>query len=265
MKIRLSVLDLHKILVHLGLSGGSEPVLAEGEVAIATSRQDRTGAARQNEPGVRGALRKSSIAGFLFSMVFFALVNKPAHAQTPTNEPTAPASVQVAVQLGDSLSTIAEAHATTYVRLYDANDKIVNPDIIYPGDNLRVPASDEQLPSRPLQAAPVAPAAPAPVSAAPAAVQPRRAVQPQAAPVTSSGSGVWDQIARCESGGNWSINTGNGFYGGLQFTLSSWRGVGGSGYPNQASREEQIARAEILRSKQGWGAWPACSAKLGLR
>jgi hypothetical protein len=79
----------------------------------------------------------------------------------------------------------------------------------------------------------------------------------------STGS-VWDRLAQCESGGNWAINTGNGFYGGLQFTLSSWRGVGGSGYPNMASREEQIARAEILQSRQGWGAWPACSAKLGL-
>jgi resuscitation-promoting factor RpfA len=75
----------------------------------------------------------------------------------------------------------------------------------------------------------------------------------------------WDAIAQCESGGNWSINTGNGFYGGLQFTQSSWRAAGGSGSPQNASREEQIRVAERLQQMQGWGAWPTCSAKLGLR
>ena len=76
---------------------------------------------------------------------------------------------------------------------------------------------------------------------------------------------VWDRLAQCESGGNWQINTGNGYYGGLQFSLSSWRGVGGSGYPHQNSREEQIKRGELLLARQGWGAWPACSLKLGYR
>jgi hypothetical protein len=80
----------------------------------------------------------------------------------------------------------------------------------------------------------------------------------------ASGS-VWDKIAACESGGNWSINTGNGFYGGLQFTLSTWRGYGGSGMPNQASRAAQIAVAKRIQAAQGWGAWPACTAKLGIR
>ena len=82
---------------------------------------------------------------------------------------------------------------------------------------------------------------------------------------TSSGSSVWDAIARCESGGNWSINTGNGYYGGIQFSLSSWRAVGGTGYPHQASRATQIAMGERLKAIQGWGAWPTCSRKLGLR
>jgi uncharacterized protein YabE (DUF348 family) len=81
----------------------------------------------------------------------------------------------------------------------------------------------------------------------------------------SSGNTVWDRIAECESGGNWSINTGNGYYGGLQFSLSSWRAVGGSGYPHEQSREQQISRAKRLRSRQGWGAWPSCASKLGLR
>jgi resuscitation-promoting factor RpfB len=81
---------------------------------------------------------------------------------------------------------------------------------------------------------------------------------------TPSGS-VWDKLAQCESGGNWSINTGNGYYGGLQFSLSTWRAYGGSGYPHKASREEQIRIAKKLQAAAGWGSWPACSSKLGLR
>jgi len=80
---------------------------------------------------------------------------------------------------------------------------------------------------------------------------------------TPSGS-VWDKLAECESGGNWSINTGNGYYGGLQFSLSTWRAYGGTGMPHEASREEQIAVAKLVQADQGWGAWPACTAKLGI-
>ena len=80
---------------------------------------------------------------------------------------------------------------------------------------------------------------------------------------TPSGS-VWDKLAECESGGNWSINTGNGYYGGLQFSLSTWRAYGGTGMPHEASREEQIAVAKRVQADQGWGAWPACTAKLGI-
>lgn len=76
---------------------------------------------------------------------------------------------------------------------------------------------------------------------------------------------IWVRLAQCESGGNWSINTGNGYYGGLQFALSSWRAVGGSGYPHQHGADEQMLRAEALLDVQGWGAWPACARKLGLR
>jgi hypothetical protein len=73
----------------------------------------------------------------------------------------------------------------------------------------------------------------------------------------------WDALAQCESGGNWQINTGNGYYGGLQFSLSSWQGVGGTGYPHEHSRETQIAMGQRLYASSGWGAWPACSAQLG--
>ncbi|MCF4006720.1 DUF3235 domain-containing protein [Corynebacterium uropygiale] len=77
----------------------------------------------------------------------------------------------------------------------------------------------------------------------------------------------WDRLAQCEAGGNWSINTGNGFSGGLQFTQQTWTGHGGAEFAPtaaQASREQQIVVAERVLASQGWGAWPACSASLGL-
>ena len=81
----------------------------------------------------------------------------------------------------------------------------------------------------------------------------------------AEGGTVWDKLAQCESSGNWAINTGNGFSGGLQFTPSTWRAFGGEGRAHDASRIEQIIVAERVLAKQGWGAWPACSRKLGLR
>jgi len=87
----------------------------------------------------------------------------------------------------------------------------------------------------------------------------------QPAPDFSGGGTVWDALAQCESGGNWAINTGNGYYGGLQFSLSTWQAYGGSGYPHQNSREEQIRIAEKVRAATGgYGSWPACSQALGL-
>lgn len=76
---------------------------------------------------------------------------------------------------------------------------------------------------------------------------------------------AWDKLAQCESGGNWSINSGNGYYGGIQFNASTWHAFGGEGLPHQASRSEQIAVAERTLAAQGWNAWPACSRKMGLR
>ena len=88
-----------------------------------------------------------------------------------------------------------------------------------------------------------------------------------AAPAVAGGS-VWDALAQCESGGNWSINTGNGFHGGLQFTPSTWAAYGGTEYAplaHMATREQQIAVAQRTQASQGWGAWPACTASLGIR
>jgi uncharacterized protein YabE (DUF348 family) len=81
----------------------------------------------------------------------------------------------------------------------------------------------------------------------------------------ASGGTVWDRLAQCEAGGNWAANTGNGYYGGLQFSLGTWQAYGGSGLPSNAPRTTQIAIATKIRNASGgYGAWPACSASLGL-
>jgi uncharacterized protein YabE (DUF348 family) len=84
-------------------------------------------------------------------------------------------------------------------------------------------------------------------------------------PPVSDGS-IWDSIAGCEAGGNWAINTGNGYYGGVQFDQGTWERNGGLRFASRAdlaSREEQITVAEVTRERQGWGAWPVCSGRAG--
>ena len=213
-----------------------------------------------------------------------SIFNKATASQTVAHDGSRKATVRLAsthtagaeaksvsVAEGDNLSKIAEANGTNYQRLYYANTAVADPDLIFPGQQLKVPAPNEELTPRPLpenapeevKAEVQAEAAPANAPAEEEYTAPVQTRQQAAAP-SVAGGGVWDSLAQCEAGGNWAINTGNGFYGGLQFTLSSWAAAGGSGYPHQASREEQIMRGQILQSMQGWGAWPACSAKLGL-
>jgi resuscitation-promoting factor RpfB len=92
-----------------------------------------------------------------------------------------------------------------------------------------------------------------------------KAVAPAPTTNYASGGTVWDSLAQCESGGNWATNTGNGYYGGLQFSLGTWQAYGGTGLPSNASRETQIAIATKIRDASGgYGAWPACAASLGL-
>ncbi len=88
------------------------------------------------------------------------------------------------------------------------------------------------------------------------------ATKQASAPAAASGHN-WDAVAQCESGGNWSINTGNGYYGGLQFSPSTWTANGGKGLASDASREEQIRVAENVLKTQGAGAWPTCGKHLG--
>jgi hypothetical protein len=87
-------------------------------------------------------------------------------------------------------------------------------------------------------------------------------------PAEAASLRTWKRLAQCESGGRWHINTGNGYYGGLQFSSSTWRAFGGRKYArnaHRATRREQIRVAEKVLRVQGWGAWPSCSSRLGLR
>ncbi|HEX2858295.1 MAG TPA: transglycosylase family protein [Propionibacteriaceae bacterium] len=103
--------------------------------------------------------------------------------------------------------------------------------------------------------------------AATAALGAGLAVAVGATPAHATDLSTWDRVAQCESGGNWAINTGNGFYGGLQFTRSTWLAYGGGAYAstaNLASKSQQIAIAQKVLASQGPGAWPVCSVRAGL-
>jgi resuscitation-promoting factor RpfA len=87
------------------------------------------------------------------------------------------------------------------------------------------------------------------------------------APADAASVGAWSRLAQCESGGRWHAHTGNGYYGGLQFSSGTWRGYGGGRYASRADRAsklEQIRVAERVRHAQGWRAWPVCSRRVGL-
>lgn len=192
--------------------------------------------------------------------------NQVAQAPTPpVNQSSAPVPqpipatitpITITVEPGDSLVTIAEANDTTWLNLFYKNTNIADPNLIYPGEVITIPTPNEQLIPRPL---------PAPITPTYTTTNPISYTPTTTLPTPPDNSNAWDKIAACESGGNWAINTGNGYYGGLQFTLGSWQAVGGSGLPSNASRDEQIMRGQMLQARQGWGAWPVCSAKAGLR
>jgi LysM repeat protein len=176
---------------------------------------------------------------------------------------------QVVVQRGDNLSKIAKrAKLPSWRPIWDLNKNVAHPNLIYPGQKLVLPAKGEKVEHRPL-----------PTLALTRVVSQERSDAPESGSSSvgstvsrssssssaPAGGSVWDRLAECESGGNWGISTGNGYSGGLQFAPGTWAAHGGSGSAHNASREEQIRVAERVRASQGWGAWPACSSKLGLR
>lgn len=173
------------------------------------------------------------------------------------------------VQQGDTLSAIARhvyGKSGDWEGVWWANrHAVADPDLISVGQSLRLPVADRvaRYARRARAAAPVPAAPQAPVQAAPAVSTDTTAAVP-APPAPSGGSVDWAAIAQCESGGNWAADTGNGFYGGLQFTESTWLGYGGGQYAssaNLASEGAQIAVAERVLAGQGIGAWPVCGAQ----
>ncbi len=183
-------------------------------------------------------------------------------AAKPAAPAPAPAPVMVQVQAGDYLEKIASDHNTTYLRLYYANTDIKDQDLIFPGQTLRIPADDEQLSARPL--ATNAPVAVVAAVAANPAVETAPVSRPAVtANFDTTDGGVWDRIAACESGGNWAINTGNGYYGGLQFDVGTWGGYGGYATANLAPKSVQIERANQIRAARGYSPW-TCAAIVGI-
>jgi LysM repeat protein len=164
------------------------------------------------------------------------------------------------VRAGDSLSSIA-AHAygnrADWPAVWWANRRQVpNPNVISVGQRLQLPASGH-VPAWMERAALAA------AHARPATRSSSVAHRSAKAPVSSDGVN-WAAIAACESGGNWSANTGNGFYGGLQFSEGTWLAYGGGRYApsaNLASESQQIAVAERVLAGQGIGAWPVCGPR----
>jgi LysM repeat protein len=175
------------------------------------------------------------------------------------------------VKSGDTLSRIAGRQGLgSWRSLYDANPSIKNPNLIFPGQRLAVPSSSGQVSHRSFstESSSVRHSqrhGTVHRSSFGSSTSSRHRSSSSRSSGSVAGGGVWDRLAQCESGGNWSINTGNGFFGGLQFTQSSWSAAGGSGSPQNASRSEQIRVASHLQQMQGWGAWPTCSRKVGLR
>jgi len=173
------------------------------------------------------------------------------------------------VQPGDSLSAIAaKAYGSEadWPAVWWANrHQVANPDMIAAGLRLQLPASG-QVPSwmaRAASAAISAPAASASTLQADPPAPAQAAAPAAAAPAASSDGADWAAIAACESGGNWSTDTGNGFYGGLQFTQQTWDAYGGGQYAssaNLATEAQQIAVAQQVLAGQGIGAWPVCGA-----
>ena len=200
-----------------------------------------------------------SAAGIAKTLVAVTISMHPAAAHHSSH-------AQYKVRPGDTLSDIARheyGRASDWPAVWWANrHQVPNPGLITAGQRLRLPTRHQVKPwlTRAAQTA-----APAPSSAATATTSAptggSSAVSPSALP--SAGGANWAAIAACESGGNWSANTGNGFYGGLQFTQGTWDAYGGGQYASSAdlaSQSQQIAVAQRVLAGQGIGAWPVCGA-----
>ena len=202
-----------------------------------------------------------AVAGLAKTLISVTITLNPAAAHHSPGSYT--------IRPGDTLSQVAArayGRAADWPALWWANRRQVpNPDLITTGQRLALPNS-HQVPPWLARAARAATSAARPASAASAGATAAPAAPAHAsspAPVSSGGVN-WSAIAACESGGNWAASTGNGSYGGLQFTEQTWLGYGGGQYAasaNLATPAQQIAIAQNVLAGQGIGAWPVCGAR----
>jgi len=199
-----------------------------------------------------------AVAGLAKSLLAVTITLNPAAAHHGPGSYT--------IRPGDTLSAIAArtyGSAAGWPAIWWANRRQApDPGLITTGQRLALPGS-HQVPPWLARAALAAAAAarPAPPGATAAPAAPAQASSPAPA---SSGKVNWPAIAACESGGNWGADTGNGFYGGLQFTEQTWLANGGGRYAssaNLATPAQQIAVAQNVLASQGIGAWPVCGAR----
>jgi LysM repeat protein len=197
-----------------------------------------------------------------------SVVETPGRVHVVYHPQTPPPPVTYTTQAGDTLSALAArllGDEAAWPALWQANQAaLTDPDRLAVGQVLTVPPPGTPVPPAPPRH-PAPPHTPAP-AAPPAAPAPRVATSARVEPVAqTTARGVnWDAVAQCESGGNWHINTGNGFYGGLQFTAGTWLAYGGGAFAARAdltSREAQITIAERVLAGQGIGAWPVCGRR----
>ena len=199
-----------------------------------------------------------AVAGLVKSLIAVTLTLNPAAAHHDPGSYT--------VRPGDTLSAIAaraDGSAGDWPAIWWANRRQVpDPDLITTGQRLALPGS-HQVPPWLARAALAAAAAQRPAPAAPAGAAPSASARASGPAPTPAGGVNWAAIAACESGGNWAASTGNGFYGGLQFTEQTWLANGGGRYAssaNLATQAQQIAVAQNVLASQGIGAWPVCGA-----
>jgi len=203
-----------------------------------------------------------AVAGLAKSLIAVTITLNPAAAHHGSGSYT--------IRPGDTLSQIAArayGSAADWPAIWWANRRQVpDPDMIPTGQRLALPSSHQVPPwlarSALAAAAAARPAPAAPAGAAPA--DPAAAAQASSPAPASSGGVNWSAIAACESGGNWAASTGNGFYGGLQFTEQTWLANGGGRYAssaNLATPAQQVAVAQNVLASQGIGAWPVCGAR----
>ncbi len=260
---------------------------ADGPVHVVADGETKT--APDGSIGVNAILDQQGVALGELDRVSVARTAEPAAEASPAGETTTVPAVSLVVQrvavtetptvTPIPFETVTEQDANRFADLAPvvkqegvegASTKVENVTTVDGVEESREVVSDgvtsepvakivvQGTKERPKAAPKAAAAAPKAAAAAP------KASAPAAAAPSTVGGDVWAALARCESGGNPATNTGNGYYGLYQFSASTWRAMGGSGLPSDASAAEQTQRAQALQARSGWGQWPGCARKLGL-